>query len=288
QYAGPFSVVVDPSSNIFVSDSFNHRILKYDANGNLICKWGANNGAGGPYGYGSLDGQFFVPRQIAVDSGGNVYVADSCNNRIQKFDNTGKFVVAYGSLGTLPGYFQLPTGVAVDNNGNIFVADTGNNRIEKFNPFFQLLTYWGSYGTGNGQFDEPMGLAIDSQNNVYVVDRINNRVQKFNNDGTFITKWGTNGGQGNSNPLDNWGTGPGDLFLPTGIAIDANNNVFVTDTSNDRMEEYDSSGNYLGQFGQFSATDGNFFSPQGVGITKTGHLIIPDGLFQRIVIYSYN
>ena len=286
QYAGPYDVEVDSSGNIFVADSFNHRILKYNSSGTLVSKWGSMLGVGGPIGYGSYAGQFFVPRQIAIDRFNNVYVADSVNHRIQKFSNSGVFLWSYGSYGTLSGFFQFPSGVAVDSKGNIFVADSENNRIQKFNAFFVYQGGWGKKGTNNGEFSQPMQLAVDSQDHVYVVDRINNRIQKFTNNGKFITKWGTNNGNGNLDPLENWGKEEGDLFLPTGISIDQNDHVYVTDTSNNRMNVYDNNGNFIEQFGGFSGAAGQFFSPQGLDVNQHGEIIIADGLLQRISFFK--
>ena len=89
QYAGPYDVERDTNGNVFVSDSFNHRILKYDISGKVVGKWGSLFGAGGPLGYGSLPGQFYVPRQIATDRYNNVYVSDSVNHRIQNSPTQG-------------------------------------------------------------------------------------------------------------------------------------------------------------------------------------------------------
>lgn len=119
-----------------------------------------------------------------------------------------------------------------------------------------------------------------------MVDRINNRVQKFDNNGTFLAKWGTAGGSGNLDPLENWGEEPGDLFLPTGIAIDQNDKVYVTDTSNNRMNVYSDKGAFLEQFGSFGGEDGNFFSPQGLDIDSTGKITIADGLLHKLQFFK--
>src|SRR5438876_663229 len=90
-----------------------------------ITKWGSQ---------GTGNGQFKNPSYVAVDSSGNVYVADSGNNRIQKFNSDGTFITKWGSTGTADGQFRGPDGFAIDSSGNVYVADYGNNRIQVFAP----------------------------------------------------------------------------------------------------------------------------------------------------------
>ena len=104
---------------------------------------------------GPGNGQFYTPYAVTVDGSGNVFVADSGNHRVQKFDNGGNFLMTWGSEGSGPGQFEAPSGVATDGDGHVFVADTNNERIEKFDQNGTFLTAWGSGGTGNGQFDQP-------------------------------------------------------------------------------------------------------------------------------------
>ena len=87
---------------------------------------------------------FIIHDGVAVDSSGNVYVADTNNNRIQKFDSSGTFITKWGSSGTGDGQFEYPTGIAVDSSGNVYVADTDNHRIQKFDSNGTFLTKWGS------------------------------------------------------------------------------------------------------------------------------------------------
>ncbi|NIN92136.1 hypothetical protein GTO36_03940, partial [bacterium] len=103
----------------------NQRIQKFTSDGTFVTKWGS---------YGTGDGQFEEPYDVAVDSSGYVYVADCFNHRIQKFTSDGTFVTKFGSYGTEGGFaFKYPYGVGVDSSGNVYVC-AGNNCIQKFRP----------------------------------------------------------------------------------------------------------------------------------------------------------
>jgi tripartite motif-containing protein 71 len=113
-----------------------------------------------------------------VDSSNNVYVADTDNYRVEKFNSNGAYLTQWGTYGSGPGQFQESFGIAVDSGNNIYMTDQGNNRVEKFNSNGAYLTQWGTLGSGKGQFNDPLGIALDSSRNyIYVVDYYyNNRV----------------------------------------------------------------------------------------------------------------
>ncbi|MCA1724675.1 MAG: hypothetical protein LC748_10590, partial [Thermomicrobia bacterium] len=127
------------------------------------------------------------PQGVAVDAQGNVYVADTDNHRIQKYDNTGRFLSRWGSPGNGDGQLKSPHALIVDSQGSIFVADTDNFRIQKFDASGRFLLKWGSKGAGDGQLDSliegPQGIATDGSGNIYVCDAGGNRVQKFDGNG---------------------------------------------------------------------------------------------------------
>jgi DNA-binding beta-propeller fold protein YncE len=151
---------------VYVCDTEADRIQIFDQHGRPLATFG---------GFGTKDGQFLSPSDIAVDASGNVYVADKYNNRIQKFTADGTFLTKWGSEGSGDGQFGWPDGIAVDAGGNVYVADTYNNRIQKFTADGTFLIKWGSWGKGNGQFRGPSGIAVDASGSVYVADTDNHR-----------------------------------------------------------------------------------------------------------------
>jgi tripartite motif-containing protein 71 len=164
-------IAVDPSGNVYVADTLEHKIVKFSTDGTWISDLGSN---------GIGDGQFSFPSSLSTDSAGNLYVLDSANHRIQVFTGDGKFITKWGSQGSGDGQFGgKSSAITVDRGGNVYVADSGNNRIQKFDSTGKFITKWGSQGSDDGQFAAPSGVAVDPSGNVYVVDSHNNRVQLF-------------------------------------------------------------------------------------------------------------
>ncbi len=168
------------------------------------------------------------PNGVAVDEPGNIYVANSENNRIQKLSAAGQLLFEWGSdWGHSAGQFEAPQDVAVDAQGNVYVADRDNDRIQKLSAAGQPLAQWGTAGRGPGQFSNPTGVAVDGQGNVYVTDRANARVQKLSAAGQPLAQWGTFGS----------GSGPGQFSNPFGVAVDAQGNVYVVDRDHNRIQK---------------------------------------------------
>ncbi|MDA8171709.1 MAG: hypothetical protein M0Z48_07765 [Nitrospiraceae bacterium] len=267
QFLSPRAVAADASGNLYVADQNNHRIQKFDSNGNYLAQWG-------------LSGLY--PSGVALDGSGYVYVADydgSGNSHIQKFDSNGNYLTQWGSSGGGNGQFWYPYGVAADASGNVYVPDLWGNRIQKFNSGGGFLAKWGSTGPGSGQFNGPTGVAVDSSGNVYVVDSGNNRIEKFNSNGAFLTAWGSSGPGGGQFNFGGRG----------GVAVDASGYVYVADSGNNRIQEFDASGAYLSQWGFTGYEPFGGFNPQGIAVDVSGglgNLYAADSYNDRIEKYS--
>jgi hypothetical protein len=203
---------------------------------------------------GSGNGQLKQPNLgIATDSEGDIWVADTENNRVEKFNSKGEYLSQFGKEGIGNGEFKAPKGLAIDSEGNIWVVDSGNNRVEKFNSKGEYLLKCGEEGSGEGQFKSPSGIALDFADRPIVVDTGNNRVEKFNASCKYLAQAGKEG------------SGNGEFKSPTGIAIDPAGRMWVTDTGNNRVERFSASTlNYLFEFGKEGSGNGQFNAPTGI------------------------
>ncbi|MBM2825566.1 MAG: hypothetical protein HW402_1230 [Dehalococcoidales bacterium] len=258
-------MAVDALGDVYVADTYNHRIQKFSGSGAFIAKWGSS---------GSGNSQFNEPAGVAVDAQGNVYVADQVNNRIQKFTSSGAFITKWGSYGSGDGQFKWLADVAVDSSGNIYVADYDNNRIQKFTSSGAFITKWGSYGSGNSQFYRPVGVAVDALGDVYVADTYNHRIQKFTSSGAFIAKWGS------------YGSGDGQFNVPHYLTLDAQGNVYVAEHSNNRVQKFTSSGTFITKWGSLGSGDGQFNQPVGVAVDAFGNVFVTDRNNRRVQVFG--
>ncbi len=292
QFGDPQGIAVDAAGNVYVADLHNHRIQKFTSDGVFLGWWGGGlyfDGKGwvddtGWHGPGSStepwtgsgDGQFDGPNGIAVDAGGNVYVCERWNNRVQKFTSNGGFLDKWGSYGSGDGQFWCPMHVAVDATGNVYVTD--------FNNYGTFLTKWGSAGTGDGQFLGPSGIAVDAAGNVYVADGCTHRIEKFTSDGTFLGWWGkdweddyTGWHPPGSGKTPSLGHDDGQFWGPGAVAVDAARNVYVADSGNDRIQKFTSSGVFLTKFGSlFDCGMGQGIVLGGIAVDVDGNVYVSD------------
>lgn len=268
----PKAVAVDLQGNIYVMDSLNRRIQKFDAAGKPLAQVGRE---------GNGDGEF-MPNTggawgIAVDAEGFVYVADTWNHRIQKFDSDLKFVAKWGENADTRGVaqgnggkFYGPRAVAVDPDGNLLVTDAGNHRVQKFSPGGQFLGAFGGQGSREGQFLEPVGIGVDGEGNIFVVDTWNHRIQKFDKDFRFIAQI----------PVNGWES-TGVINKPH-LAVEPGGNIVVADPENHRLLRFSSGGSLLAVINRYGTDNSSFILPVGVAVDKAGAIYVAESGNSRI------
>jgi sugar lactone lactonase YvrE len=287
-------ITVDADGNLYIGDSSNYRIRKITSQGTVSTLAGS-----GTNGY--LDGigseaQFKYVVGVAVDTKGNVYVADFDNHRIRKITPNGNVITLAGKD---PGFadgqgeeakFLNPTEIDVDAAGNVYVAEIGNHKIRKITPEGKVTTLAGSEqgfddGAGfNAKFSNPHGIAVDGNGNVYVGDTSNDRIRKITPTGEVSTLAGGD----KADFID--GIGKDARFAgPRGVSVDANGNVYVADFFNNRIRKITPSGvvTTLAGSGDREYADGigssaKFNWPTGVAVDKNGNIYVADYQNNRV------
>jgi sugar lactone lactonase YvrE len=212
-------------------------------------------------------GSLRQPRGLAIDTSGNIFVADFGNHRIQAFRPNLAFARHWGQLGNGPGEFREPGAVAVGPNGNVHVADTWNQRVQVFSPdgTFLRQSKAGLFG--------PRGIAVDAAGRIFVADTGNNRIVRFTPTGRKDLEWG----------------GPGSkhgLFVgPVGIAVDATGRVHVADNGNGRLQTFTNDGKFISSFPVSGWTSAAFSEPH-VTVDAQGNLWVTVPLAKEVRAYD--
>jgi sugar lactone lactonase YvrE len=248
----PSAVAIDNAGNIYVADNTNGRIRKVNAAG-IISTIAGNggptyNGDNGPAVLAALES----PVGVAVDNAGNVFVADQQNSRIRKIDAAGIIhtVAGTGTSGfsgdggaAIYARINAPNDVAVDLEGNLYIADFNNHRIRKVDTAGIITTIAGTGAAGpagdggaatDASLNYPAGVKVDASGNVYIADYENNKVRVVNTAGIITTVAGT-GVRGFSG--DGGLASAAKLYWPTGVALDASNQLFIADAKNYRIRK---------------------------------------------------
>jgi sugar lactone lactonase YvrE len=292
----PYDVAADANGNVYVADWRNTRIRKITAAG-IVSTLAGNGDHGYADGNGST-AKFYNPEGIATDDQGNVFVADTYNNRIRKITNSGVVSTIAGS--GVSGYeegngttakFAKPTGITTDGQGNLFVTDRFNYRIRKITSAGIVSTIAGNgirgFANGNsttGMFNDPIGIVVDSRQNIYVADAGNNRIRKVTPTGDLSTF----AGSGEEGIAD--GNGSVAKFSgPYGIGIDAQDNIYIADAGNNCIRKITPSGvvstlagSLFSGYEDGKGSSAKFNSPFGVKTDKQGNVYVADWGNNRI------
>ncbi len=278
QFNAPHGMATAPDGNVYVADSNNHRIQKIDSSGNMVLAFGSYSG---PNNNNPAPGTFNEPWGVAVGPDGSVYVADTWNHRIQKFDAAGKFLKAWGNAGQTdanaggqPNIFWGPRDVAVGKDGRVYVTDTGNKRIQVFDSEGVFITQFGGGGIQPGQLDEPVGLAIAPDGNVVVNDTWNQRIQVLTPEGQPVLQWEIKGWLDQS------------VTTKPYVTVDKNGNVYTVDPTGFRVLVFGPDGTFKATFGDVGTDDKSFQLPIGVAVDEGGNVYVSDASLNRILRFS--
>jgi sugar lactone lactonase YvrE len=290
----PSGIAVDSAGNVYVADTGNSVIRKITPAGLVSTLAGTPGIIGGQDGTGAA-AQFGAPTGIAADAGGNLYVADSFLNTIRKVTPAGVVTTIAGTpriTGHADGtgsaaQFNQPSGIGVDSGGNVYVADTNNDTIRRITPAGVVSTVAGTAGVsgsadGSGSaalFNLPDGIVSDPDGNLYVADQ-NEVIRAVSKAGVVTSFVGSVAAAGSAD-----GAGPEALFYnPTGLALDAIGNLYVTDSYNDVIRMVSPNGvtsTLAGRVSTQGSADGTgttalFNGPTAVAVDGNGNLYVAD------------
>jgi sugar lactone lactonase YvrE len=296
-FSFPQGLAVDAVGNLYIADTYNNRIRKVATNGVITTLAGnGNEGYSGDGGAASA-ASLFLPGGVALDATGNLYIADTYNNRIRKVATNNIITTFAGTNIPLNGIaatnasLYLPTGVATDASGNIYIADTYNYRIREVASGCIITNiagngvagYSGNGGAAtNASLNFATSVALDALGNLYIADSQNNRIRKVATNGIITTVAG-NGNYGYSG--DGVAATGTDLAYPCGVASDAVGDLYIADTFNNRIRMVGTNGEIttvagngtLGFTGNgVAATSAELSSPYGVALDAFGNLYIAD------------
>jgi uncharacterized protein (TIGR03437 family) len=296
----PFALALDSSNNVYFAENGDSRVREINVT-TLDISTVAGNGTAGFAGDGSTAGNAEInsPTGIALDSSGNLYIADSLNYRIRKVASgnistfAGNGTLSYSGDGGPASKAQLntPQGVAADAAGNLYLADTLNNVVRKVSPNGTISNFAGNGGAGSSgdggaatgaQLNGPQGLAVDASGNLFIADTLNAKVRKVSTSGVITTVAGSGtpgyGGDGSA-------ASGAQLNLPIGLAVDAAANLYIADFGNSRVRKVSAGGAIAtvagnGSFGYSGdggpAVNTQLNGPQGVAVDAAGDLYIAD------------
>jgi sugar lactone lactonase YvrE len=308
--SNPFAVALDAAGNLFIADNGNSRVRRVDAVTGVITTV-AGNGDHRFSGDGGLaTSAGLIPSAVALDSSGNLLIADYLNHRIRRVDAGTGIITTFAGSGSetfggdgaaaTSASLANPKGVAVDPAGSVFIADTENQRIRRIDSATGIITTV----AGNGAFGfsvdgglamnvslaDPSGVALDAANNLFIADYFSSRIRRVDAATGIITTVAGNGIAGFGG--DGGAATSARLWNPNGVALDASGNLFIVDSSNNRIRRVDAASGIIttvagtgargfgGDGGP--ATNARLNGPLGIAVDAAGSSLIADYLNNRI------
>lgn len=286
----PTVVAIDSFGNIFVVDRSNHKIRKITPTGD-VTTFAGSGVSGSADGVGTA-ASFRYPDGAVFDSQNNLFISDQSNHKIRKVtpDGTVTTFAGSGTIGATEGVgsaasFYYPAGMAVDANDNLLVADYGNNKIRKITPDGTVTTFAGTGVAGaaegtalTAQFNGVTGVCVDSFGNIFVADYYNNKIRKIDSLGN-VTTFAGSGAIGSDNGI---GTAAS-FYYPAIVAVDAANNLFVTDQENHKIRKITTDGTVSTYAGNGTpgvndgiSTSAQFNFPTGVAVDDSNTVFVAD------------
>lgn len=263
EFLEPHDVAIDPSGNVLVADTGNHRLVKLNSDGAYLTEVGA---------FGWDDGQFNEPTGVSAETGLDIYVADRQNQRVAVYSQHLKLAALVGGRG-VEGALRMGRlgGLATTPEGEVYVTDLDLDQVVQVSTFSRTDRTFGGYGYGSGELRGPTALDVDSEGRVYVCDTENDRIVVFDRYGNYAREIGADA-----------------LDKPAGVAVGPQSTLFVSDTGSHRIIAFDlKSGEVGGRLGgpKRGSDSGRFDSPRGLTYGPRDRLYVADSGNHRIQVF---
>ena len=267
-FKAPTGIALDADGNLYVMDAGNSRVVKFDRRGRPLLAWGQQ---------GEGDGQFRVVSEntgyLSLDREGNVYVADTDNQRIQKFDRAGKFLAKWAAHAP-SGKKAYPVYITSDANGFVYTLtaldDGPTSLVQKYTSTGDFVVEWDT--AGDARFQNPLAIASDNQGRVYVAEIVG-VIYQFDGDGKLLSRFSLPS-------IKNT------FATPTGLARDPAGNFYITDGPNSRALKVDAAGQVLAVWGGEGAGKGQLFRPYGVAVDGASQVYIVENVNDRVQVFA--
>jgi DNA-binding beta-propeller fold protein YncE len=215
------------------------------------------------------------PSDIAISSGGDIYLVDGVNNRIIVFNSSGNRKFEFGREGDGKGEFKYPLGIDISDDGKVFIADTGNHRIQVFSLRGKFKYMFNVKSGPEERPSDPVDVLVSGLNhNLYVSDNDNHKIKVYDQNGTFKFEWGK------------FGEEPGEFRYPGILAQNENNEIIVADVLNTRVQKFDPFGNFIDEIGYWGVLPGRLFRPKGVAVDKENRVFVTDSYMGVVQVFT--
>ncbi len=301
QFQQPSDVAVHDSGNIFVADQETSRIHMFGPDGAFIFAWDVA---------GSGEEEIMFPTALEIDEVGRLYIADLGNSRVQVFTTDAEYIRTIGAEGTEPGQLRGPVDIVADNAGYVYIVGRDDRYVHKFTDGGEFVDRWS--GDQRANFERAKGVDVDDAGRIYVTDDADPAIQIFDAAGEFVDLWAN---EELDSPRDvalagefayvvnrnsvvkltiagevvtSWGspgTGDGELNEASGIDVDGQGNVYITDLGNYRVQKFDADGAFITAWGELGVDPGEFTTPYAIAV-HGDEVFVLDPYLYRVQVFD--
>lgn len=278
QFDDPGGMAADRKGNIYIADSDNHRVQMFHVTGSRKPAMTVQTQSPPAIEFDSFLKAEEAIADLVYVSGKGLFVLSQELDHILRIGSPNQ---VFGKKGGQPGEFDAPMALAASPGEMLAIADTNNDRVQLLDLEGAPLYQFGKSGSKTGQFDEPAGIAISKKNLIYVADTENHRMQIFNKDGIFLTDFGQESGKITPQTPEH-----GKFNSPTSLAVNSQDQVYVLDANNHRVQMFGEEGRFIKVIGSKGQQPGQFLDPVDITVDEQDNLYVADRGNHRVQVFN--